>query len=685
MRTIAFFKRICFLMVFISPWCEALPAAETPEPDTSLFELPFEELMEIQILSSTRREESLFSVPSAVTVFTGPEIRRMGMSNIESMMNFVPGYQSYSPGETGSTITFSSRGRRLGISSREVLLLMDGQRLNTDWAGGSELYNTLLATENIDRIEFIRGPGSALYGSNAFLGVINIITARDRREAELAAGSYEARQGHVNWFWEKGDLKVSAFAKGFSDHGEKYSDACDTIYGGRSGTRDPRRGEDLYFSLSFRGWRMNLRHSDRRGEDYYITGLLSNKYNRYRQRQSFANLSYAWNWTENISSRLMLSYLYSEVAYTGQVTEDGALLFLSFPPSMEPLYGKAPIEESEPALFFHNSIKLEHGQNLQFGFEYRRPRILDTAPAYNYNFRDIAQMRLPVRHFSKPKATVKLGEHSARRIWGLYAQYQFSFREKLTITSGLRYDHYSDFGHATSLRVGAVYCFSKQTSFKLLYGEAFRAPARNETNFQGNPFWKGNPDLDPEESKTWELIWVQQFSRGNLSLTWFHCRIKNSIFLEEDESSSQVLTYFNSGEERSEGFELEAAAELTDCLSLRASLTHLCHKPESGFREAKDMASLVFNYHRGKWNINLSGYYHGERRVLTGDSKRKTLSDYGVISCKIQYELVPGLSAFVQVDNLLDKKYYTPDETESNFRGVPNRGQRFLAGINKRF
>jgi iron complex outermembrane receptor protein len=566
-----------------------------------------------------------------------------------------------------------------------VLILLDGQRLNTDWAGGAGLYNSLLATENIERVEFIRGPGSALYGSNAFLGVVNIITARDLREAEVAAGSYEAQRGHLNWFWEKNDVRLNLFAKYFQDHGEKYSDAYDTINGGRSSTSDPRRGEDFYLSLSFRGLRINLRHSDRRGDDFYMAGFLSNRYNRFRQQQSFANLSYAWDWTEDFYSCLTLSYLYSDMLGKTQVTKERELLLVSFPPSAEPLFGKVPVEEAEPAISFHNHIKLSDNHDLQMGIEYRRPRIIDTVQSTNYDLQALFEGRLPIRHYDELRSTLPFGKHSTRRIWGLYAQHQFSPWEPLTITSGLRYDHYSDFGSATSLRLGVVYRAFELTTFKLLYGEAFRAPTRNETDFRNNPIWEGNPDLDPEESKTWELIWVQQFNRGNLALTYFHTRITDSISQERADESDNLRTRINSGDERSEGVELELAAELMEELTLRGAFTHLFNKPESGFREAKNLASLILNYHPGRWNVSLSSYYHGQRKMEVADAGRKRLEDYVILNCKVQYEVLAGLRLFGQVNNLVGTKYYTPSDADINERGVPNRGRHFLVGIQKQF
>src|SRR3990167_9441370 len=161
----------------------ALPGWARSTPADDLLDLSMEELLEVKITSSTLHDESLKTVPSSMTVFTRADIRRLGLQNLNQLINLVPGYQGSRGDESSLSFPVSSRGRRVGTSGREVLVLVDGQRLNNDWTGGAGQQTSLIPIENVDRVELIRGPGSALYGSNAMMGVINIIT---RSERELA-------------------------------------------------------------------------------------------------------------------------------------------------------------------------------------------------------------------------------------------------------------------------------------------------------------------------------------------------------------------------------------------------------------------------------------------------------------------------------------------------------------------
>lgn len=120
--------------------------------------------MDITVSGATLTSESLYSTPAAVTVFSRDQIQRMGISALYELMNLAPGFQVSRSGSNSGYGSASSRGRRIGPASAEVLLIVDGQRTTTQRTGG--IIDFLeMPVIGIERIEFIRGPGSALYGS----------------------------------------------------------------------------------------------------------------------------------------------------------------------------------------------------------------------------------------------------------------------------------------------------------------------------------------------------------------------------------------------------------------------------------------------------------------------------------------------------------------------------------------
>ncbi|WP_185231638.1 TonB-dependent receptor plug domain-containing protein [Teredinibacter franksiae] len=154
--------------------------------------------MSIKVEVASRHKEQARLTPSSVTIFLRHQILEMEVRSVEELLNFVPGFQT-------SRVTFLNQGYRVvarglvtGQPSYSVLFLMDGQRMNSDMSGGAMFDNRFITTANVDRVEVILGPGSAMYGSSAFSGVVNIITTKDTNEAYVAADDYGSRELYTN-------------------------------------------------------------------------------------------------------------------------------------------------------------------------------------------------------------------------------------------------------------------------------------------------------------------------------------------------------------------------------------------------------------------------------------------------------------------------------------------------------
>jgi len=141
-----------------------------------LFSMSLSELLQVQVTGSTLTQENRLSVPAAVTVFTHQEIKRMGLDYLDELANLVPGFQSYRSAQSSLSSPISSRGRLNSLEAPELLVMVDGQRVDGPRSNGTTVVYPKYTLAYIQRVEFIRGPGSAVYGSNAMMGVINIIT-----------------------------------------------------------------------------------------------------------------------------------------------------------------------------------------------------------------------------------------------------------------------------------------------------------------------------------------------------------------------------------------------------------------------------------------------------------------------------------------------------------------------------
>ncbi|MCG8535186.1 MAG: Plug domain-containing protein, partial [Pseudomonadales bacterium] len=156
------------------------------EVKEALLSLSLQELMELEITSSTLTAKNVKSVPASVSVFTKEQFMRMGADYLHELINFVPGFQSFRQGENSVQHYYSARGHRSSTASREVLILIDGMRMNREFDNVFSV--PMLSLHNVEKIEFIRGPGSAIYGSNAFMGVINITTQKNQNRIHTAFG-----------------------------------------------------------------------------------------------------------------------------------------------------------------------------------------------------------------------------------------------------------------------------------------------------------------------------------------------------------------------------------------------------------------------------------------------------------------------------------------------------------------
>ena len=185
-------KHFKVLVIMLAMTASFPVAAEAKIDD--IYNLSLEDLMQIKITSSTLTEKNLRTAPSSVTVFSHDQIKAMGIDYLDDLLNFVPGFQAFRQADSGGEYYHSSRGIRSGTSSREVLILIDGNRVNAEYAGGSV---HMISLGNIEKVEIIRGPGSAIYGSNAFVGVINITTSSGKNMLSQTLGSNGRLQTQV--------------------------------------------------------------------------------------------------------------------------------------------------------------------------------------------------------------------------------------------------------------------------------------------------------------------------------------------------------------------------------------------------------------------------------------------------------------------------------------------------------
>lgn len=615
--------------------------------------LSLEELLQVRITSSTYTEESLKTVPSSITVFTRRQIQQLGVSTLEELANYVPGFQSKVSDDES---VIAARSRRITAGNREVLFLFDGQRLNHDLFGATLPFHALLPIDNIERVEFIRGPGSAIYGANAFLGVINIVSETHLKNVSLSSDGVRNRAvlNLSNTF--SNGLHTSISMQGLQIKDDTRM-LFDTFSNGLKEDTHERDQGVVNIQASWGDWRFDAKHTYSDVKGGYILGKLRVDGSYLESNSSVVALNYqhAFNESWSLTSRAFNSpYCYS-------VTD-----IISPSPSV---LNVANVRGDESGI--ENRLNWQNGTSSALvGVDFTNSRI-NRADAYLENYTQMPPAR------SAKREVIDLG---SRQVGAIYAQWQDSLTDDITYILGVRSDRYSDVTGYTSPRLGLIWQLDEANTLKILYGEAFRAPARNEVGVKNNSVQLGNPNLEPEISKTSELIWMQTSPRHHLSVSLFNTIIEDPVGY----TNTRPRSFFNRSEsEYLRGVEVEARWVLSDHWEVDATLSRAANSAMDINPTSESLASLSLLYKSGSLGASFSGYYQGatqdDDNTLAGYHR---LGGYAVFKAHIQYQVSDQWELFANIRNLGDRVYLDPAiQNNANILGVPGMERSFEAGV----
>jgi len=622
-----------------------------------LFELSLEDLLKIKVTTSTKHDETLLSVPSAVTIVQADEIRRYGVRYLHQLMKFVPGYQTYRVDSSAVGYVVSNRGRRSG-SGGQLLILMNGMRLNEDMSGGAIARSQLFGLDNVERVEFIRGPGSSLYGSNAFMGVINIITER-AKELKAEIGSHQRQSTSAQWYWSGVDAEFRIHLRSEDDKGEQLGIYDpDPSVATEISSRDPYRWRTLHISAVVGDFSLQAYGSETHVGEFYAEGIASTL-NERTPKDYFLELQYKrelmTDW--GVSARLFASDRNLDFKTVLNKSADLGI------------FGISDMSElgAEFSVYFDN----QQGKKAIVGMEFRQPDVEDTEACL----------------FGPINSCFNQSEESHRTIRALYGQYQQQFNPQWEGIIGLRYDDYSDFGGNISPRLGLIYHLNRRNTFKLLYGQAFRPPSRIEADIENNPVYGGNPDLQPEIAATTELIWINSFTNGFLQVTLFDVGITDTII---DANTPPPILRINGGSESIAGIEIEYVYHFCEHWQARAALTHLADEPAGQVTESDTVLGGGLSYQNAGWTAALSANYQSEQKdphdaMGGGGTDFNVLGGRTLFSFHLSYEWLPGLESYFDIENLSDKTYLSPALNSANIVGAANRGKTLAVGVSWKY
>jgi outer membrane receptor for ferrienterochelin and colicin len=468
--------RLCAVLLAVAVL--AGPAAGQQDKAGDLKELNLEQLMNVQFYTASKRAQNASDTPASVTVVTADEIRTFGYRTLAEVLDGVRGlWVDYDRDYSYLGIRGFSRP---GNYNTRILLLVNGHRLNDDIVDGGMIGTDFpLDLDLIERIEIVRGPGSSLYGTNAFLGVVNILTRQapivTKVEVSTDAGSQYARRGRVtvglpqllNGALFSASLYQSNGAE--SLYFPEY-DSPATNHGIAPGMDADRYG-NAFALVQWKHFVMQALVGSRRKlvPTAPYGGQFGNPVTQTVDARGFVDLAYKRQLSSG--TQLTARWYFDAYAFHGTYAFD-------FPGI--PVVGDYNARDDWAGSEFIVSRPLGQRNMVIAGTEFR------------YNLRQIQQARADIF------PDLLLDDHRTSAIFAVYGQDEITLTTRLSLNGGVRIDHYSTFGTAVSPRIAAIYHPDGKTTLKYSFGRAFRAPSANEL-FSGDlVLLQANPLLRPE-------------------------------------------------------------------------------------------------------------------------------------------------------------------------------------------
>ncbi|MBY0237969.1 MAG: TonB-dependent receptor [Burkholderiaceae bacterium] len=529
---------------------------------------------------------SLRRAPAIASVITAADIANMGASDLDQVLESIPGIHvmrsanSYAP-------LYVMRGVYSQFAP-QVLVMQNGIPVTTLYTGNKGNVWGGFPVDHIARIEIIRGPGSALYGSDAFAGVINIITksAADVAGAEFGVrgGTFRTREAWAQYGGVLGPLEVAAYLRVGATSGQDGLLAADaqTRNDALFGTRVSQapgavaagyRAADLQLEAAYGRWRGRFGAKLRDALDagagiaQALDPVGQSRSDRITSSLAWTDPEFAANWGLGVS--LSSQHYAQEIPQPFFLLPAGVRLPTgTFPQGMigAPEFWERIVRASAHADYSglpQHQIRIGIGHDDVHMYRVRERRNF----SYTANGTPVPlpslQDRSQIDPFIQPQR---------RRIDYLYLQDEWRLAADWNLTTGVRHDHYSDFGGTTNPRVALVWDAHFDLTAKLLYGRAFRAPSFTESHNVNNPVALGNPDLKPETNSTLEasLAWqVQADWQANLTL--YRYAMANIIRTVANPVAGTGATYRNIGNQSGRGLELESTWTAHSALRLHGN------------------------------------------------------------------------------------------------------------------
>lgn len=648
-------------------------------------ELPVYSFDEV-VVTATRTENDVKKVPASTQVITQEDIKRGGATSVRNALSMYANiFQKSKVRGGGHDIIIR------GMETKHSLVMVNGRRISNE-ADASGLGNAMsldrININDVEKIEIVRGPSSALYGSEAMGGVLNIIT-KPSKEQTFLTGLEHTSEDTSHW-WHADTGRIGNFSMTFDARFNKINRSMlDTA------TESDPYGTAQTYNASL-NYYVNDHSYVNAYMDYYSqhlktdTGTPTMKpitlttssgkmslsgqamlegtgSKAYKQK----NYGISWNGKTDKNDWQIQAYMSkfnwsttSNTKVLGSIPPAGMEGMFNFLLQKKNTYDFNHDEHNMWAIEGRDSLRVNDHHRVTFGAEYVKDKVAGTGLGSNGDG----------VHSITENGKTKSSSEKTLSSYAAYLQDEIEYG-KWFIVPAIRYDHHSAYGSHTSPKIGVTYNATDHFRIKANYGDGFKAPSVSQLYYDldmemGRGNWvhlTGNPNLKPEKSKSWDLGVEAEFGKGYGSLTYFDNDVDNliaSIPKGKDSNGHNLHRYENVNKARIKGLENTLGYRFNDTLEFKVTSTLLDAKDTSSGKDLTQRArlsqiyQLIYDDHKDTgWSAVL--WNQLDYKFVTGkawESGESVKKSYSLTNFSLTRKVNKDTRVYGSVQNIFDKK-----------------------------
>lgn len=648
-------------------------------------ELPVYSFDEV-VVTATRTENDVKKVPASTQVITQEDIKRGGATSVRNALSMYANiFQKSKVRGGGHDIIIR------GMETKHSLVMVNGRRISNE-ADASGLGNAMsldrININDVEKIEIVRGPSSALYGSEAMGGVLNIIT-KPSKEQTLLTGLEHTSEDTSHW-WHADTGRIGNFSMTLDARFNKINRSMlDTA------TESDPYGTAQTYNASL-NYYVNDHSYVNAYMDYYSQHLKTDTgtpvmkpitlttssgkmslsgqamlegtgSKAYKQK----NYGISWNGKTDKNDWQIQAYMSkfnwsttSNTKVLGSIPPAGMEGMFNFLLQKKNAYDFNHDEHTMWAIEGRDSLRVNDHHRVTFGAEYVKDKVAGTGLGANGD----SVYSITENGKTKSSSEKTLSSYAA------YLQDEIEYG-KWFIVPAIRYDHHSAYGSHTSPKIGVTYNATDHFRIKANYGDGFKAPSVSQLYYDldmemGRGNWvhlTGNPNLKPEKSKSWDLGFEAEFGKGYGSLTYFDNDVDNliaSIPKGKDSNGHNLHRYENVNKARIKGLENTLGYRFNDTLEFKVTSTLLDAKDTSAGKDLTQRArlsqiyQLIYDDHKDTgWSAVL--WNQLDYKFVTGkawESGESVKKSYSLTNFSLTRKVNKDTRVYGSVQNIFDKK-----------------------------